>query len=498
MKKTQVIKTFVFIIIFVIMFVWVTDVLRAKWVTGTSVTTVQEQMYEQKKNSVDVLVLGSSQLVYGISSMRLLEEYGISAFSCATGEQPVLCAYFYLKEMERTQDIQTVIYDMSMLYEEEQEARFRKTLDSSPISINKIQTILEHRKSGYAESTWSYLFPIMKYHSRWDELAKKDYDYKDLNTEVFKGNIMSPEVSQKVSYDKMIVDNDEIDESLEMDAAQVKYFRQMVQYCEEKGIDLVLIKTPKQSWNKTCMLGAQKLADEYGLEYLDFNTEELLAASGIDVEADFWNGDHLNIRGAEKMTDYLAEYLLEHYEYRDGRKTNAYDAENVKLYQNDREDKYIQTAYNIDELLGRMNNERYELLISVSGDISSYWTKENQKAWELLGSSVDLATLGANHYAAYLQAGENRYEQTGEDTISYEGNLNSGTGFVLESNQNKGRSDVKIEISGKNASYKMKGLNVSVFDSKNKTVVDSFTIYSDEEQNGLAVYRNRAEVLVVD
>lgn len=498
MKKTQVIKTFVFIIIFVILFVWVTDILRAKWVTGTSVTTVHEQMYEQKKDSVDVLVLGSSQLVYGISSMRLLEEYGISAFSCATGEQPVLCAYFYLKEMEKKQDIKTVIYDMSMLYEEEQEARFRKTLDSSPISINKLQTILEHRKSGIAESTWTYVFPIMKYHSRWDELTKKDYDYKGLNTEVFKGNIMSPEVAHKVSYDKVIVDNDEIDDSIQMDEAEVKYFREMVQYCEDQGIDLVLIKTPKLTWNKTCMLGAQALADEYGLEYMDFNREELLTASGIDVATDFWNGDHLNIRGAEKLTDYLADYLLEHYEFEDGRKTDAYDPEEVKLYQIDREDKYVQTSYDVSELLELLNNDRYELLVSASGDISAYWTDENQKAWEQLGAAVDLKKLGTDNYAAYLHAGENVYEETQQEVISYAGTLGCGAGFTLESNQKMNSSDVKLEINGKTIEYQNKGLNICVFDSTNKNLVDSFTIGCDEEQGGFVVFRNKAEVVVVD
>lgn len=498
MKKTQVIKTFVFIIIFAILFVWVTDILRAKWVTGTSVTTVHEQMYEQKKDSVDVLVLGSSQLVYGISSMRLLEEYGISAFSCATGEQPVLCAYFYLKEMAKKQDIKTVIYDMSMLYEEEQEARFRKTLDSSPLSINKLQTVLEHRKSGITESTWSYVFPIMKYHSRWNELTEKDYNYEGLNTEVFKGNIMSPEVSQKVSYDKVIVENDEIDDSIQMDEAEVKYFREMVQYCEEQGIDLVLIKTPKLTWNKTCMLGAQALADEYGLEYMDFNREELLKATGIDVATDFWNGDHLNIRGAEKLTDYMADYLLEHYEYEDGRKTDAYNEEEVELYQIDRENKYVQTSYNVSELLELMNNDRYELLVSASGDISACWTEDNQKAWEQLGGTVDLKNLGTDSYAAYLHAGENIYEERQQDVISYEGTLDCGVGFTLESSQKLNSSDVKMEINGKNIEYQMKGLNISVFDSSNKNLVDSFTISCDQEQGGFVLYRNKSEVVVVD
>lgn len=437
MKKTQVIKTIVFVVIFILLFIFITYILQAKWITGTSVTVVHDQMYEQEKNTVDVLVLGSSQLVYGVSSMRMLDEYGISAFSCATGEQPVLCGFFYLKEMMKTQDIKTVIYDMSMLFEEEEEARFRKTLDTSPFSLNKLQVILEHCKSEEAESISSYIFPIAKYHSRWNELKRQDYWYKDLNTEVFKGNIMSAEVSQKVSYDKLCVDNDEFEEGVAIDAAQEKYFRQMADYCNEEGIELILIKTPKQSWSRTCMEGIQELADELGLEYIDFNTAEMLAEVDINVKTDFWNGDHLNVRGAEKVTDYLAEYLLSKNSYVDGRENAAYDSKDVEAYQIDRNKKYLQSSYEVEEILELLNTGRYELQIYESADISEYWTRELESQWNELTERVT---------------------------------------FLEE----KGDTD-----------YGCKGWHMTIYDSKTGDRIDSLTIYADEENEKLSVSRNK-------
>ena len=53
----------------------------------------------------------------------------------------------------------------------------------------------------------------------------------------------------------------------------------------------------------------QDLADEYGVEYLDFNEypQEILDL----ISEDFMDVDHLNGYGAKKVTMCLANYILE-------------------------------------------------------------------------------------------------------------------------------------------------------------------------------------------
>ena len=57
---------------------------------------------------------------------------------------------------------------------------------------------------------------------------------------------------------------------------------------------------------------AKKIAGKYGIPYIDFNQK--LKELGIDWKSDTLDkGDHLNLSGAHKITDYMITYLQEHY-----------------------------------------------------------------------------------------------------------------------------------------------------------------------------------------
>ena len=117
--------------------------------------------------------------------------------------------------------------------------------------------------------------------------------------------------------------------------------------CQEKGIDLLLIKAPSlypywyDEWNKQC----EDYARENGLNYINFLgiTDEV----GLDYNTDTYDGGlHMNLSGAEKLADYLGAYLQREYGLKDRRsdahlseiwkeKAAAYDAEierQKKLY----------------------------------------------------------------------------------------------------------------------------------------------------------------------
>ena len=68
-------------------------------------------MYEPPKNSVDIVVLGSSHVHYGVNTAKLCDEYGISAFDFSSAEQPLWISYYYLKEMCKTQKPKVVVLD---------------------------------------------------------------------------------------------------------------------------------------------------------------------------------------------------------------------------------------------------------------------------------------------------------------------------------------------------------------------------------------------------
>jgi hypothetical protein len=42
-------------------------------------------------------------------------------------------------------------------------------------------------------------------------------------------------------------------------------------------------------------------------------------AYGLNLQRDFWDSNHTNVRGSYKLTEYMADYLAEHYHFADKR-----------------------------------------------------------------------------------------------------------------------------------------------------------------------------------
>ena len=81
--------------------------------------------------------------------------------------------------------------------------------------------------------------------------------------------------------------------------------------CQRKGVEVLFFKAPVSTWTKEQSKAASAFFDAYGLEYLEMNDH--LEEMSIDPDADFYNEGHLNTKGAEKATVFMARFLMEHY-----------------------------------------------------------------------------------------------------------------------------------------------------------------------------------------
>jgi hypothetical protein len=94
------------------------------------------------------------------------------------------------------------------------------------------------------------------------------------------------------------------------------YLERMRALCEEKGVELILIKAPTNDWKyhwydewdaQIC-----DYADQNGLSY--YNFIPLCDEIGIDWSQDTYDvGVHLNVYGAEKLTAYFGKLLVENH-----------------------------------------------------------------------------------------------------------------------------------------------------------------------------------------
>jgi hypothetical protein len=66
----------------------------------------------------------------------------------------------------------------------------------------------------------------------------------------------------------------------------------------------------------------EKIAKENNIPCINFM--HVLDETGIDLATDFDGGFHLNAYGAEKMTSYIGDFLVNNYELQDVREIEEY------------------------------------------------------------------------------------------------------------------------------------------------------------------------------
>ena len=133
----------------------------------------------------------------------------------------------------------------------------------------------------------------------------------------YKGYLMQTGVNGGVSDREGVLLTDYTLPKTSMD-----YLEKMRLLCEEKGVELILIKSPtnhwKYYWYDEWDEQVKEYADAHGLSY--YNFIPLCNEIGIDWDTDTYDkGAHLNVYGAEKLTSYFGKLLKETRDFADRR-----------------------------------------------------------------------------------------------------------------------------------------------------------------------------------
>ena len=164
-------KVLLFLILLFIVVLKLGDYVKPEWNDDWINTAVVQDFYTLPKNSIDVLAIGSSQLIKGFSSMELYKNYGISGYGIGTEQQSYMNSLAFMKESLKTQNEKVIFFETKMAFEETPEPQNRKGIDNMKLSMNKIDLIWKDSKQrGSVENFFSLLFPITRFHSRWNEI----------------------------------------------------------------------------------------------------------------------------------------------------------------------------------------------------------------------------------------------------------------------------------------------------------------------------------------
>lgn len=300
-------------------------ILTPKYVSQAQDGRLVAEYYRSAKNH-DVVFVGDCEVYENISPVTLWQEYGISAYVRGSPQQLIWHSYHLMEDTLRYERPKVFVYNVyAMRYSTPQSEPYnRLALDGMAWSNAKSEAIKASMTEG--ESYLSYVFPLLRYHSRWSELTAEDFAYAYAQTPQLSVNgfLMHTGVDgvETLSYD--------ID-GFEQPISRIcwDYLDKMRLLCQENGVELVLMKAPtntkKYNWYASWDASVDAYAEKHGLRYYNFLRH--IDAIGLDYTSDTYDrGAHLNLTGAEKLSAYIGSILCDEIGITDRRGEADYEA----------------------------------------------------------------------------------------------------------------------------------------------------------------------------
>ncbi len=291
--------------------------------------------YYMEENSHDIIFLGDCEVYTSISPIYMYEKYGITSFVRGNSRQLINQSYYLLKETLKYEKPKIVALSVSVLPYEGQikEEYNRLLLDDMKWSREKISLMKASLMNN--ESYLSYIFPLLRYHSRITSLNSDDFKYL-FSREVVSHNgfLINQEVKAlNILPGKRILDNPNFPKE------NINYLNKIYDLCQENNITLILFKSPNlyPHWYQEYENWLINYAQEKNITYYNFlNNDDI----NLDFQYDTYDGgNHLNLRGAEKLTNYFGQILKEKYsltDYRNNTKINEDYQRKIERYNNEK------------------------------------------------------------------------------------------------------------------------------------------------------------------
>lgn len=284
--------------------------------------------YYREKTDHDVLFIGDCEVFENFSPVTLYREYGITSFIRGGAQQLVWHSYYMLLDALVTETPKVVVFNvLALKYGEPQSEEYnRLALDGMRWGAAKIGAIRASMTEG--EDFMSYVFPLLRYHDRFDKLTEEDlrYWFSDGEPVSFKGYLMHTGVKPvtKTPTPPLLSDPHLPENSM-------AWLSKLADLCSSKGIALVLIKSPSvyPHWYDEWDADITAFANARGLRYYNMMDGSM---TGVDLSTDTYDqGQHLNVFGAEKLSHWFGAILREEFDLPDHRGEAAYDADYTAL-----------------------------------------------------------------------------------------------------------------------------------------------------------------------
>lgn len=321
--------------------------------------------FEQEED-FDVLFMGTSHVMYGVLPMELWHDYGIVSYNFGSLAHPIPATYWIMENaLDYTSPKLIVIDCFGLSGTGKVNAQTHDSLDAFPISKTKVEAVYDLLEDVETDLTHlEFLWKFSSYHHRWNDL--RDIDFERTYTKGKGGEVLF----EIQTGNEMV----EIPRSskLEQDTISMEYLENMIEDCQNRGIDVLLtyIPFPAPEADQKEANTVYDIAERYGVDYINF-----LDLDVVDYRTDCADDNHLNISGIKKVTDYLGKYIMENYDIPDQRENKAYEGwyEDYEDYKNELDTK-LREYESLDYYMLCLYDKNYYITIETKD--GSVWNND--------------------------------------------------------------------------------------------------------------------------
>lgn len=302
----EVLKTSIFFVILLLIYIYVCKVLE------NNEAAVRSGKFYAGMTDTDVIILGTSHALYGIdpevmANVGVENVYNLSGYSqvVPTSYWILLNSLDYCSPSIVVLDIYSIQSDA--IYSSDHLSFMHSAMDAMPLSFHKIQmieNIFEDR-----EIKKEFYFNNYLYHNRWKEISLKDFEILRYYQPMYHGqeNGCIRDTKSVIATAPSIIDSNDY---LVVSSNGMDYLEKIYDLCQSKGIQLVLMQLPYNAseYQQQIGNGITIWAEDHNVPYYNMFYDSGL---NIDYSVDYIEEEasHLNMMGAKKTSEALAEYI---------------------------------------------------------------------------------------------------------------------------------------------------------------------------------------------
>lgn len=287
-------------------------------------TSMWKNYYQAEENTRDVLLVGSSAVYRYWLPYEAYENHGFTSEMVWGAVQDWMTTPYLLKEALKTQSPDVVVVEVRRLLrlaeirrmnEEKKDEMLkgqafhtRYCMSSMKLSMNKLDMIWNLFGDASLGEKLEMLFPFLEYHGQILKETPQAFWNREKKTPVMANMgltvpIVKPQQWNLWNQERGFRIHEDILEALD----------EVARICKENDAEVLFVLVPYFMNPAVQELNQELLAYMAKNDYNYVDMASNMIELGFDPETDFYNAGHVNVSGAEKVTEYIGAYLQEQY-----------------------------------------------------------------------------------------------------------------------------------------------------------------------------------------